>query len=317
MLSSVEGIIAAQLANQPVESISDGYRHVVEPGVTELTFRPATGAQGQFELCAIATVETWFLRDMPDFSEAEIARLNRRSAFGNFYRSDDGLRVKLTFSIYRQEPAAHWVAELLLTALGHQLAFGIAAAEAELSGELLRANRANLEYPQSWACPVTQEQLAACAARFREAGFASTSGSHNLVLEVPLVEGGWTRVLEPTSETALIQAHTAIRHPIAGVGYLGTIALPIDPPPDEVTWWCRHLNAMEHDQQDFVPRLGAWSIRGTNDRLAYALFWPTDRGDVNAVSNIAGWLVQRTQWLRERFWVPGTGLHRSMAASNG
>jgi len=172
-LSRVEEIVEAQLANQPVESISNGYRYPVEAGATELTFRPATSAPGPFGLCAIATVETRFARSLPDFTTTGLARLNRRSAFGNFYRSDNGVRSKLTFSIYRQEPAAQWVAELLLTAFGHQPAFGIAAAQAEVSDELLRANRANLEYPRTWARPVTQEEIAACVARIREAGFVS------------------------------------------------------------------------------------------------------------------------------------------------
>jgi len=122
-------------------------------------------------------------------------------------------------------------------------------------------------------------------------------------------------MLDPTSETALIHVYTDIPHPMAGVGYLGTVALPFDPPPNEVTWWCEHLNAREHERDDFVPRLGAWGMRGVNDQLVYALFWPTDQGNVNAVSNIANWLVQRTHWLRERFWVPGEGLRRSMAVS--
>ncbi|KQX40910.1 MULTISPECIES: hypothetical protein [unclassified Ensifer] len=317
MLSRVEEIVAAQLEGQPIECIPNGYRYTVGSGTTELTFRPTAGPPGAFALCAIATIETQFVQGIPNFNRAEIARLNRRCAFGSFHPSDHGIRGKLTFSIYRQEPAAQWVAEILLTALSHQFAFGIAAAQAEVSEELLRANRANLEYPRQWTYSVTQREIAACAAQFRERGLVSTAGPHGLVLEVPLAKGGRSRMLDPTSETALIHTSTDIRHPTAGVGYLGTIALPFDPSSNQITWWCEHLNTQEHKQEDFVPRLGAWGVRGMNDQLVYSLFWPTNHGNVNVLSNIANWLIQRTHWLRENYWAAGTGLRRGMATNDG
>jgi hypothetical protein len=57
---------------------------------------------------------------------------------------------------------------------------------------------------------------------------------------------------------------------LGGVGYLGTIALPFDPPLHQLTQWCDYLNAKEHDQEDFVPRLGAWGVRGiSHDQLRW------------------------------------------------
>lgn len=257
------------------------------------------------------------MQGIPNFNQAGTARLNRRCAFGSFHQSDGGIRCKLTFSIYEQEPAAQWVAEILLTALGHQFAFGIAAAQAEVSEDLLRANRANLEYPRQWTRSVPHQEIADCVAQFRERGFVSTVGPHGLVLEVPLAKGARSLMLVPTSETALIHTSTDIRHPMAGVGYLGTIALSFDPPPNQITGWSEHLNTQEHDQEDFVPRLGAWGVRGMNDQLVYSVFWPANHGNVKVLSNIANWLIQRTHWLRENYWAAGIGLRPGLATNNG
>ena len=229
MLSRVEEIIAAQLTHQPVERIDGGYRYRLEAGTTDLTFRRPVGEPGPFELCAIATVETRFFRGLPDFTGIGLARANRRSAFGSLQRStQDGIRSKLTFSIYGREPAAEWVAELLLTAFGHQLAFGMAAGQSQISDELLRGNRANLEYPRVWAKPLEQEALNGCVAQLRNAGFVSNLGRDSVVVEVPLAGKGPSRMVDPMAETALIRVSTNVLHPLAGVGYLGTIALPLD-----------------------------------------------------------------------------------------
>ena len=52
-----------------------------------------------------------------------------------------------------------------------------------------------------------------------------------------------------------------------GVGYSATIALPYDPEPEDIPLWCRLLNEAEQKMHDFVPRLGAWGLRGTRQRV--------------------------------------------------
>ena len=116
-------------------------------------------------LSHIATVETRFVENMPDLSRAELARLNRRSAFGNFFRADDGIRSKATYSIYEDEPNPEWVAAILSMAFVQQQAFGIGVAQAELSDELARANRASLKYPRNWTRAVTPGHSSAIAER--------------------------------------------------------------------------------------------------------------------------------------------------------
>jgi len=71
------------------------------------------------------SVETRFAPTaIPDFTNRGLSRLNRRAVFGSFFRDSQGIGLRLTFSIYEKEPAANWVASILLQAFGHQLPFG-------------------------------------------------------------------------------------------------------------------------------------------------------------------------------------------------
>jgi hypothetical protein len=89
--------------------------------------------------------------------------------------------------------------------------------------------------------------------------------------------------------------------------YLATIALPHDPPSEAIPTWCRFLNQKEHKMQDFVPRLGAWGMRGLNNELVYSMFWPTDQASID-LGTVMNWMVQRTWWIRNRYWSVGVGL---------
>jgi hypothetical protein len=209
------------------------------------------------------------------------------------------------------------VADFLTIAIGNQLPFGLAIAQSELSDEMLRGNRANLDVRRTWTVRLPPEEFAAGAQRLQQLGYVSTAGEDVLMLEVPMAESGRSRMLDPTSETALLHVTTGICHPVAGVGYLGTIALPFDPPRQEIAEWCENLNAREHQEEDFVPRLGAWGVRGVNDQLVYTLFWPTDRGFGSIHLTMANSLIQRTLWLRNNFWVAKSGLSRREGKANG
>jgi hypothetical protein len=314
-MSRVEEIIHEQLRGQGLEKLPNGYRHSLPQGTTDLTFEPATHPAGDFGLCAIATIETRFIKGMPAFLPRDIARLNRRAVFGNFLMDDGSIGAKLTFSVYEKEPAYTWVARILLTALGAQLACGIGFAQSELSDELLRANRANLEYPRKWVQPPEAAAFDAAAERFRQAGLVATRGPHGLVLEVPLAPGAPSRMIDGCAETALLHVSVDVPHPLAGVGYTATIALPFDPPASEIADWSTYLNEREHERQDFVPRLGAWGIRGARNQLVYSMFWPTTHADSTMHSTMMNWMVRRVLWLKSNFWVAGQGLDHGTAAS--
>src|SRR5262249_47250023 len=149
---------------------------------------------------------------------------------------------------------------------GEQLALGYGILQSEFVESTLAGNRSNLEYPRRWIPQV----LTASAKRFTDRGLISTHGPHGLVLEVPLDDGAPSRLISPTAETALLHVSVDTPHPLAGVGYHATIALPYDPPDSEISFWCRYLNEQEHKMQDFVPRLGAWGIRVLNKDLVYS-----------------------------------------------
>ena len=115
-------------------------------------------------------------------------------------------------------------------------------------------------------------------------------------------------MIDPAAETAMLHVSTDISHPLAGVGFLATIALPFDPPIDHLAAVSLLLNNLEHQQHDFVPRNGAWGARSMGTELVYSMFWPTADGNLAFQSMIMNWMVIRATWLRENFWLPGLGL---------
>ena len=202
----------------------------------------------------------------------------------------------------------------LLKAMGEQLALGYGILQTEVFENTLAANRSNLEYPRCWLEAPNANGLSESAKQFTQRGFVSTIGAHGLVLEVPLdADGAPSRMIDPAAETALLRVSIDTPHPLAGVGYVATIALPYDPPDSEIPVWCRFLNEEEHKMQDFVPRLGAWGMRALNREMVYSMFWPTDQAASMHHGSIMNWMVQRTIWLRGRYWSPGVGLAKARA----
>lgn len=308
-ISKIEELVLGELAgHQELERIDRGFRWLREAGETRLWFQPTTMEPDDFSLCATAFIETIFAERIPAPDDSGLARLNRRASFGSFFVRDGRLGLRASYCIYEKETATNWVAIILLRAMGEQLALGVGIAHSEFVPDKLAYNRANLEYPRRWTAPPEPSAIEANAKRFIDAGLVATRGSHGLVLEVPLAEGPASRMIDPTAETALLQVSVDTPHPLAGVGYLGTIALPYDPAKAAIPEWCRLLNEEEHTMQDFVPRLGAWGVRGTGNELVYSMFWPTDRADRTLDGTIMNWLVQRTFWLRSRHWKAGVGL---------
>ena len=114
-------------------------------------------------------------------------------------------------------------------------------------------------------------------------------------------------MIDSSTQTALLHVSTDVLHPLAGVGYLATIALPRDPDPREATQLCSALNELEMLQTDFVPRLGAWGLRGLDDDLAYTMFIPTDEPFLN-FSSLINWSILRAIWIRDYCWDQDRGI---------
>jgi hypothetical protein len=308
-MSIIEEVVLKELAkHDELEAFQRGFRRQQGDDETRLWFQHTTTVADDYGLCATAFVETVFSERLRAPSDVSLARVNRRAAFGSFCAENERLKIRASYCIYEKEPASRWVAILLLRAMGEQLALGYGIVQSEFVEGTLPGNRANLEYPRRWAEAPDPHFLKESAKRFTQRGLISTLGPHGLVLEVPLDDGQPSRMISPTAETALLHVSIDTPHPLAGVGYLATIALPYDPPSDTIPDWCHFLNQEEHKMQDFVPRLGAWGMRGLNNELVYSMFWPTDRADNQLDGTIMNWMVQRTSWLKNRYWSAGAGL---------
>jgi hypothetical protein len=180
---------------------------------------------------------------------------------------------------------------------------------------LLRASRASLEYPRKWTQPPDLAEFEGAAEHFRQNGFVTTADAGGLFLEVALAAGPASRTIEPSAETALLHVTTDVKHPLAGVGYLCTIALPLNPPAAQQASWCAYLNEREHEQQDFIPRLGAWGLRGVNMDLAYGIFLPITYASSSLPLTLMNWMVQRTLWLKLNYWTAGRSLGPATSAA--
>jgi hypothetical protein len=308
-LSVIEQLVLGELAKQDeLEAFERGFHWQRGDDGTRLWFQSTTAVADDFGLCATAFIETVFSERWPAPDDAALARVNRRAVFGSFFAENGRLGIRASYCIYEKEPASRWVSILLLRAMGEQLALGYGIVQSEFVEGTLPGNRANLEYPRSWAEAPNPDILRESAERFTQRGLISTHGPHGLILEVILDSGPPSRMISSTAETALLHVSIDTPHPLAGVGYLATIALPYDPPNDAIPDWCRFLNQEEHKMQNFVPRLGAWGMRGLKNELVYSMFWPTDRADGQLDGTIMNWMVQRTFWLRKRYWSTGNGL---------
>jgi hypothetical protein len=308
-LSSVSDLIHKELQGQDIVVLPNGYRFALSEGHTDLTISPVQIEDDEWGLCEIISVRTVFKEGTYQLNPAQVAHLNGRSAFGSLYLNDGNLECKQSISIYKEEPASRWYALIILTSLGSQLPFVIGQIRSEASDESFRENRANLEFPRQWQTPPSPELFDVAAEHFQQMGLVSTSTSSGLVLEVPLTEeSAPSRMMDSSSETALLHVSVDTPHPIAGVGYLSTIALPIDPADDVIVDVANKLNELEDEQLDFVPRLGSWCVRGMGNQLVYAMFWPTSTSDENMHSIMMNWMLHRTVWIRENFWESGKGV---------
>lgn len=309
LLSSVTDLIEEQMQGQETVVIPNGYRFALTQGYTDLIIRPVQPEDGEWDLCEVISITTVFSEGTYQLNPAQVAHLNRRSAFGSFCLNDGSLECKQSISIYKEEPASRWYALIILTSLGSQLPFAIGQIKSEDSDESFRENRTNLEFPRQWQTPPSPELFDVAAEHFQQMGLVSTSTSSGLVLEVPLTEeSGPSRMMDSSAETALLHVSVDTPHPIAGVGYLSTIALPIDPADDVIVDVANKLNELEHEQLDFVPRLGSWCVRGMGNQLVYSMFWPTSTSDENIHSIMMNWMLHRTVWIRENFWQSGKGV---------
>jgi hypothetical protein len=307
--SEVEERIHKALATQPLERIENGYRliHPGGAGVGTLRLLPSS-AEGSQLVAVAEIVAEYTTAGLPNFHLTGVQRLNSWAVHGAYDVHQGRLRQTAQFSIYANEPAVHLVVQSILNAFGGQLPLGRSTAVAMTSAAVLKQQRAHHAMPPRWKTPLAREALATAATMLQEQGLAASSDDSRVWAEIPLSGDCPSRTIDPQAETALLQVNLGVPHPIAGAGYQATISLPLTKAPADATELCARLNALEMQQADFVPRLGAWGLQSPDDLPGYHCFFPAAEPLGAMHWALMWWAVRRAAWLRDRYWVPKVGL---------
>jgi hypothetical protein len=309
--SEVEERIHKALAQHPLERIEQGYRlvHREGAGISTLRLLPVNGVRDGQQVVSVAEIVAEYnSAGLPSFHATGVQRLNSWAVYGSYQLTAGNLRQTAQCSIYSNEPAVHLAVQSILNAFGGQLPIGRSTALATASAAALKQQRAHHAMPGRWAKPLDEEALTAVTATLQQRGLAASNSSTAVWAELPLSGECPSRSIDPLAETALLQVNVGVPHPVAGAGYLATISLPLTQVPVDSAELCARLNALELEETDFVPRLGAWGLHTPNDLLGYSCFIPSTEPLAGLHMTIMWWCVRRAAWLRDRFWSAKDGL---------
>jgi hypothetical protein len=309
--SEVEERVHKALARHPLERIEHGYRlvHPQGAGTSILRLLPADVTRDGQRVVSIAEIVAEYnSAGLPSFHTTGVQRLNSWTVHGAYSLDDGRLRQTAQYSIYSDEPATHLAAQSILNAFGGQLPLGRSTALATTSAAALKQQRAHHGMPGRWPKPLEEETLIAATATLQQRGLAASNNSTTVWAELALSGDCPSRSIDPKAETALLQVNLGVPHPIAGAGYLATISLPFTQAPVNSAEICARLNALELEEIDFVPRLGAWGLHTPDDLPGYSCFIPSTEPLGALHMTLMWWCVRRAAWLRDRFWAPQAGL---------
>jgi len=309
--SEVEERIHKALARHPLERIEHGYRlvHPQGAGTSILRLLPANPDRDGLQVVSVAEIVAEYnSAGLPSFHPTGVQRLNSWAVHGAYHVADGRLRQTAQYSVYSDEPAAHLAAQSILNAFGAQLPLGRSTALATTSAAALRQQRAHHAMPGRWENPLDEAALIAATATLQQRGLAASNNSTAVWAELPLSGDCPSRSIDPQAETALLQVNTGVPHPIAGTGYLATISLPLMQAPVDRAEICAGLNALEGEEIDFVPRLGAWGLHTPDDLPGYSCFIPAAEPLGALHMTMMWWCVRRAAWLRDRFWTAKVGV---------
>jgi hypothetical protein len=313
LTTEVEERIHKALQSHPLERTEQGYRliHPGGAGVSLLRLLPVKEVtEGQQVVAVAEIVAEYSSEGLPSFHAVGVQRLNAAAVHGAYHLRNGRLRQIAQFSIYASEPSVHLATQTILNTFGGQLPIGRSTALAKISPEALERQRAHHAMPGQWQNPLQEQALSAATSMLQKAGLAASNNATTLWAEFALSGTCPSRSLDPQAETAVLQVDTGIPHPIAGAGYLARISLPLEQAPADSAEICRRLNALELEQTDFAPRLGAWGLHGPNDLPGYSCFIPSAEPIEGMHVAVMWWCLTRSTWLKERFWVAKQGLQR-------
>ena len=311
MTSEVEERIHKALAGHPLERIEHGYRlvHPQGAGISVLRLLPANVIRDELQVVSVAEIVAEYgSAGLPSFHATGVQRLNSWTVHGAYHLDNGRLQQTAQYSIYSSEPAVHLVTQSILNAFGGQLPLGRSTAMATTSAAALKQQRAHHGIPGRWPKPLDEEALIAATTTLQQRGLAASNSSTGVWAEFPLSGDCPSRAIDPQAETALLQVNVGVPHPIAGAGYLATISLPLTQAPVNSAEICARLNALELEETDFVPRLGAWGLHTANDLPGYCCFIQSTEPLGALHMTIMWWCVRRAAWLRDRFWAAKVGL---------
>jgi hypothetical protein len=309
--SEVEERVHKALARHPLERIEHGYRlvHPQGAGTSILRLVPVNAVRDGLHVVSIAEIVAEYSpAGLPSFHAAGVQRLNSWAVHGAYHLDNGRLSQAAQYSIYSDEPAVHLAAQSILNAFGGQLPLGRSTALATTSAAALRQQRAHHRMPARWSRALDLDALIAATAALQQRGLAASNDSTAVWAELPLSGDCPSRSIDPQAETALLQVSAGIPHPIAGAGYLATISLPLARAPVNSAAICARLNALEFEEIDFVPRLGAWGLHTPDDLPGYSCFIPSTEPLGGLHMSMMWWCVRRAAWLRDRFWQAQAGL---------
>jgi hypothetical protein len=307
----VEERIHKALQSHALERTADGYR-LIQPqgaGISTLRLLPTKSTNEGSHLVSVAEITAEYnTANFPPFHIAGIQRLNSWAVHGAYQVINGRLRQAAQYSIYANETAAHLAAQCILNAFGGQLPLGRSTALAMKSNEELERQRKHHALPREWQKSLDPELLNATTKMLQQRGLAASNNLNSVWAELPLSGDCPSRAIDPLAETALLEVNMGVPHPIAGAGYRATISLPLRDRPVDAEEICARLNALELQERDFIPRLGAWGLFAPNDLPGYSCYVPSVEplGELHAT--LMWWCVRRVVWLRDRFWTPNHGL---------
>jgi TPR repeat protein len=288
-----------RLGSDSAEETPDGFRREDHCGTTVLRFEKFLEKIPGFELLGIVEVETRFNREIvPELDEETLELINSRCVWGSFGRKGEELALTMQYSVYGQESAYRMASELIVRAFYEQSQMGAGILHHTVSPENREEIQASFAAPAEWPVPLEYDDYEEAAMVFRQHNFGCHASSSAFTVTVPFSE-------EATPQTSAFLRVTAhARHPVAGAGYLGTIVLPALFPPALCPRICAILNSGELCNYHFVPRMGAWGVRGLGDEAVYSIFVPMPERYGDLHQTVMTWLFRRAVWIQARFWDP-------------
>lgn len=253
----------------------------------------------------------------PDVGQPELEALasaNRIALHGAFF--DDGhahYKLVASASIYEVDDAMGYYCSILSRVFAGQAGVASGILNARHSPAEMAEWREALQFDSHWTSEPPPEELENTANKLRTAQrLVASVENGGLVFEIRLrQDSAPSRMFDALACTGLVAISTRVVHPIAGVGYGFTFALPMQFSRPLAVRWADRLNIEAIRDTDGPPVLGAWSVvesvrhggageRGRSE-LVYSGFFPLSHAIDGITSSFALWTGMHAVWFRDNY----------------